>query len=155
MDIRRAYSAFEADCLPTVADRARSAAYGLEILMRAPAQTAAPDWDFPASFDPARGKGWRGPYLESEAVLRINHLAAGQPVAVSGGVEVAVALDPAGKHYRVLGYNNTRGRALVCVGANGALEAVAATGLAADARFEDFFPVNSCGDDIVRTLTLY
>ena len=154
MDIRRAYSAFEADCLPMVADHARIAAYGLEILMRAPLQTAASGWDFPASFDPERGKGWRGKYVESEAVLRINHLAPGQEKVAAGGVEVAAVLDPAGNHYRVLGYNGNRGLALVCVGKNGVLDASAVTGLASDAPFEDFFPENSCGDDIVRTLTL-
>ena len=64
MDICRAFAAFEADYAPTSADRNRIRDYGLEILMD---HNPARGWDSSlGTFDPDRGKGWRGPYIEQQ-----------------------------------------------------------------------------------------
>jgi prepilin-type N-terminal cleavage/methylation domain-containing protein len=133
MDIRRAYAAFEADCVPTKGDRELIAKYGLEILMKYESR----GWSFPASFDPARGKGWRGPYIQQEGTRTVDVSLDTSPnpdvyrgqTTTGGDTDIPVILDPRhdtdadtaeapreDRFYRVL-YEPTSGHlALVYVG---------------------------------------
>lgn len=118
MDIRRAYAAFQADCLPTASDRAQIARYGLAILLNATSDGVS-IWSFPLQFDPQRGKGWRGPYLQQEGTRTIYLNESGQALVGTGPTaEIPVIHDPrytmdankgfAGEHfYRTLMLTNT------------------------------------------------
>ncbi len=87
MDIRRAYAAFQADCLPTANDMNLVGQYGLAILMTTNVALAS-NWSFPLEFDPNRGKGWRGPYLQQEGIRSVYIGEAGQPLTGSGSTAV-------------------------------------------------------------------
>ncbi|MGI6496552.1 MAG: hypothetical protein ACOX5G_10795 [Kiritimatiellia bacterium] len=125
MDIRRAYAAFQADCLPTAADRAQIGRYGLAVLMTTNLAWST-GWSFPMTFDPRRGKGWRGPYLQPEGVRRVYLDEEGQSLAGTGPTaEIPVVHDPrhatdaadaAERFYRVQMRTNTL--YLVYVGAD-------------------------------------
>jgi len=94
MDIRRAYAAFQADCLPTSNDAAQVSRYGLAILMTTNIAWAS-GWSFPLAFDPDRGKGWRGPYLGQEDVRAVYLDEEGQALTGSGPTAaIPVILDP-------------------------------------------------------------
>lgn len=166
MDIRRAFAAFEADCMPTAADRERIGRYGLEILM---AYEAARGWSFPAEFDPARGRGWRGPYLESQGARTVYTEEDGQPLVGSGATAtIPVVHDPRyspnatnaeERFYRVLYEPNSGHLALVYVGANGALECEPNLGASEDTPFRDAFVNHHQAegdgfDDIIQPLGL-
>lgn len=168
MDIRRAFLAFEADCLPNRNDRELIGIYGLEVLMQF-SEEAGKDWSFPDAFDPARKKGWRGPYLHAEGRTSIQ-LSGGQGAGTAA--DVPVVYDPrydtnsaedatrSQRYYRVVRYFHqyeNSGKtisldrlALVFIGANGILDTVPASGM--QATFDSSF-ANS-GDDVVRALTL-
>lgn len=128
MDIRQAYAAFQADCLPTVADQTNYARSGLAILMTTNL-TGGAGLTFPLEFDPARGKGWRGPYLQREGERTIFLHEEGQPTNGTGpAATIPVIFDPrhemesarAGEHYyRVI--RRTNDLYLVYVGADGSL----------------------------------
>ncbi len=94
MEIRRAYAAFQADCIPTAADRDQISRYGLAVLMTTNIAWAA-GWSFPLAFDPNRGKGWRGPYLQREGTRRVYLDEEGQPLTGTGPTaEIPVIHDP-------------------------------------------------------------
>lgn len=128
MDIRRAYAAFQADCLPTAADQTNFARSGLAILMTTNL-TGASGLSFPLEFDAQRGKGWRGPYLQPEGERNVYLHEEGQPTNGSGATAtIPVICDPrygmeavrAGEHYyRVL--RRTNDLHLVYIGADGSL----------------------------------
>lgn len=125
MEIRRAYAAFQADCLPTAADRAQIGRYGLAVLMTTNIAWST-SWSFSMTFDPRRGKGWRGPYLQPEGARRVYLDEEGQPLTGSGPTaEIPVIHDPrhatdaadaAERFYRVQMRTNTL--YLVYVGAD-------------------------------------
>jgi prepilin-type N-terminal cleavage/methylation domain-containing protein len=132
MDIRRAYAAFQADCLPTRSDATNIARYGLAILMTTnlwPNESVW-IWSFPATFAPNRCKGWRGPYLQSEGERVVYIDGNGQPTAGYGSTcSIPVIYDPRHsmdsaladeRFYRVLMRTNTL--FLVYVGENGILD---------------------------------
>lgn len=133
MDIRRAYAAFQADCLPTVSDRTEIARYGLAILLNTTIG-GAPSWSFPLQFDPQRGKGWRGPYLQQEGMRTVYLDEDGQALTGTGPkAEIPVIFDPrytmdanhgyAGEHfYRTQMLTNTL--YLVYVGEDGVFGSV-------------------------------
>lgn len=115
-DIQRAYRRFQADCVPTQADYRLMTSYGLEILFRCEPTRG---WSFPASWNSASGRGWRGPYLQSEGRRDIDITDAdsdgiadspAQPYGVVNVANVPVACTPyvndadghAGDYYRVL-----------------------------------------------------
>lgn len=126
IDIRRAYAAFQADCLPTFADQTNFIRSGLAILMTTNL-TGAENLTFPLEFDPARGKGWRGPYLQREGERTIYLHEEGQPTNGTGPTaSIPVIHDPryemdatrAGEHYyRVI--RQTNELFLVYVGEDG------------------------------------
>lgn len=129
MDIRRAFAAFEADCVPTAADREIIGQYGLEILT---IYEEARGWSFPAAFDPARGRGWRGPYLESQGTRTVYTEEDGQPLTGSGPTAaIPVVHDPryapntpqsGERYYRVLRDPGGGRLALVYLGAGDSLD---------------------------------
>jgi prepilin-type N-terminal cleavage/methylation domain-containing protein len=164
MEIRRAYAAFEADCLPTTADAEKMAQYGLEILMRFESSRG---WSFPESYDPARRKGWRGPYLEAQGTRTVYVNGIGQPLTGSGPTaQIPVVHDPrhgmdaagqAERFYRVLREPTSGHLALVYIGANGTLECEPEPAATAETAFYDAFlnhhQVAGDGfDDIIRPL---
>lgn len=128
MEIRRAYAAFQADCLPTVADKTNFARSGLAILMTTNL-TGAANLTFPLDFDPARGKGWRGPYLQREGERTVYLHEEGQPRTGSGATAtIPVIHDPRHEmggggegeyYYRVI--RQTNELFLVYVGEDGSL----------------------------------
>ena len=67
-DIQRAFQRFKADCLPTQADYKLISRYGLSVLME---HHASLGWDFD-KWDPARNRGWRGPYIHAEDTRQID-----------------------------------------------------------------------------------
>jgi prepilin-type N-terminal cleavage/methylation domain-containing protein len=83
MEIRRAYAAFQADCMPTSNDAVQVSRYGLAILMTTNIAWAS-SWSFPLTFDPHRGKGWRGPYLQREGTRTVYLDEDGQALTGSG-----------------------------------------------------------------------
>jgi prepilin-type N-terminal cleavage/methylation domain-containing protein len=94
MEIRRAYAAFQADCLPTALDRTQIDRYGLAILMTTNIAWTT-SWSFPLAFEPNRGKGWRGPYLQQEGTRTVYLDEAGQALTGSGPTnEIPVIHDP-------------------------------------------------------------
>lgn len=94
MEIRRAYAAFQADCLPSADDKDQIAQYGLAILMTTNVAWSSA-WSFPLSYEPNRGKGWRGPYLQPEGNRTIYWSVAGQPTTGTGPtVSIPVIHDP-------------------------------------------------------------
>jgi prepilin-type N-terminal cleavage/methylation domain-containing protein len=128
MEIRRAYAAFQADCLPTAGDRTQIDRYGLAILMTTNMAWVS-GWSFPLTFDPNRGKGWRGPYLQQEGARTVYLDEEGQPLTGSGPTaEIPVIHDPrhatddashaAERFYRVQMRTNTL--YLIYVGADAA-----------------------------------
>lgn len=62
-DIQRAFQLFYVDCVPSQEDLKRITLYGLEILC---VYDDTRGWSFDKGWDSARGKGWRGPYIQSE-----------------------------------------------------------------------------------------
>jgi len=131
MEIRRAYAAFQADCMPTKTDKAELSTYGLEILVSTNRWSSswADTWSFPERFDPDRGKGWRGPYLRSEGTRIVHMNEPGQPTDGDSAPTTAIPVvhDPRGEgadghYYRVLHEPNGDHLALVFVGENGNLE---------------------------------
>jgi prepilin-type N-terminal cleavage/methylation domain-containing protein len=128
MEIRRAYAAFQADCLPTFADKTNFARSGLAILMTTNL-TGAADLTFPLEYDPARGKGWRGPYLQREGERTVFLHEEGQPTSGSGATAtIPVVHDPRhgmggggmdGYYYRVI--RQTNELYVVYVGEDGSL----------------------------------
>lgn len=128
MEIRRAYAAFQADCLPTASDRAQIDRYGLAILMTTNMAWTT-SWSFPLAFEPNRGKGWRGPYLQQEGTRTVYLDESGQALTGSEPTaEIPVIHDPrhatddvthaAERFYRVQMRTNTL--YLVYVGADAA-----------------------------------
>lgn len=159
--IRQAFARFAADCQPSSADFENFNTHGLAILMRS--DVASLTWSFPLSYDARRGKGWRGPYLESESRRDIDPAQPGQPP--TGAVTVPVILDPRAdmdsgsdlqRYYRVLREPTTGHLALIYIGENGVLDTVinpAAT--AASDFFESFLnhqQASPPGDDLIRPL---
>ena len=121
MDIRRAYAAFEADCLPTCSDKTNFVRSGLAILMTTNF-IGASNLSFPLSFDPNRGKGWRGPYLQQEGSCNVNIHLPGQPT--NGTDSILIIYDPRHdkddeRYYRVL--LRTNDLYLVYIGEDGVL----------------------------------
>ncbi len=143
LDIRRAFAAFESDCVPTAADLVLIGQYGLEILMRYEDR----GWSFPGTYEPARARGWRGPYLESQGTRTVDTSGNGQPLSGSGTV-IPVVHDPRysrnaanadARYYRVL-YEPTSGHlALVFLGAADTLEAAQALDATEDTPFREAF----------------
>jgi prepilin-type N-terminal cleavage/methylation domain-containing protein len=65
-DIQRAFQRFRADCVPSQDDLKLMTKYGLAVLMEYDGYLESGDtWSF-AKWDNAKGKGWRGPYVERE-----------------------------------------------------------------------------------------
>jgi prepilin-type N-terminal cleavage/methylation domain-containing protein len=134
MEIRRSYAAFQADCLPNGDDRDEIARYGLAILMSTNLWDSNWNtvWSFPASFDPRRGKGWRGPYLQEEGRRTVYIDQEGQPLSGAGATNaIPVICDPryaadradalsAERFYRVVMQTNTL--YLVYLGEDGILD---------------------------------
>ncbi len=164
MAIRRAYAAFEADCVPTTVDAQKIGQYGLEILMR---YESSRGWSFPGSFDPARRKGWRGPYLEAQGTRTVYINENGQPLTGSGAMaEIPVVHDSrhgmnatgqAERYYRVLHEPKSGHLALVYIGANGMLECEPDPAATAGTSFYDAFrfhhrSVGNGYDDRIRPL---
>lgn len=155
-DIRSAFAKFDADCVPTSADRALVGQYGLDILMDFDSTLT---WSFPEEFDPDRGKGWRGPYIGQEGQRTVYYGEDGQPQTSDGSTtdtdDIFVITDPHSdddrddKYYRVLYESNNDYLALVYVGENGVLDTtVVSTGTS----FDTCFP--PAGDDVIRQLSL-
>jgi len=172
MDIRRAYAAFEADCVPTKGDRELIGKYGLGILMKYDASmapgTGGEEWSFPASFDPARGKGWRGPYLQQEDTRNVDLTGSGQTYDGVSSDAIPVILDPRHntdasngeeRYYRVLYEPTNRYLALVYVGENGILNCGVVSGLSGGEDFNAAFEYHADAtngneaDDVVRPLS--
>jgi prepilin-type N-terminal cleavage/methylation domain-containing protein len=119
-DIQRAFQRFRADCVPTQADYKRIAQYGLEILCEYEGrEDNLRGWSFDYGWDPAKGKGWRGPYVQMEGTRTVNTTVGangvpavddrGQPES-AGGTEIPVVCTPyvddadghTGDYYRVI-----------------------------------------------------
>jgi prepilin-type N-terminal cleavage/methylation domain-containing protein len=119
-DIQRAFQRFHADCVPTQADYKRIARYGLEILCEYEGrEDNLRGWSFDYGWDAAKGKGWRGPYVQMEdtrtvnTMVRANGVPAvddrGQPES-AGGTVIPVVCTPyvddtdghTGDYYRVI-----------------------------------------------------
>lgn len=112
-DIRRAFQRFHADCVPDQDDCKRITKYGLEILCKC---DPARGWSFPVEWDVAKGKGWRGPYIEREGVRTVNIAATddiaknGQPEGGATTADIPVICTPyvndddgnTGDYYRVI-----------------------------------------------------
>ncbi len=159
--IRQAFAHFAADCQPTSSDFKHFNSHGLAILLRS--DVVSLTWSFPLTYDSRRGKGWRGPYLESESGRDINPAQPGQPP--SGAVNVPVILDPRAdmdsasdlqRYYRVLREPATGHLALVYIGENGILDSsVNPSASAGDAFFDSFLNHRQSsipGDDLIRPL---
>ncbi|NCC53434.1 MAG: type II secretion system protein [Spartobacteria bacterium] len=94
MEIRRAYAAFQADCVPTLADKTNFVRSGLSVLMTTNFPGAS-GLTFPWAFDTDRGKGWRGPYLQREGIRTVFINEQGQPTNGSGPTaSIPVIHDP-------------------------------------------------------------
>jgi prepilin-type N-terminal cleavage/methylation domain-containing protein len=98
-DIQRAFQRFKADCVPQQYDYKLMTRYGLEVLAK---YDSARGWSFADEWDPARRRGWRGPYIESEGTRTVDTTDsdadgvadnAGQPVN-GPGEEVCVVCTP-------------------------------------------------------------
>jgi len=93
-EIQRAFIRFKNDCMLTQDQYDDVAKYGVSVLMKnrnADNDAIFTDWD------DDKGRGWRGPYLVSEGMRRINPNASGQPLSgsgVLGGVFVPVICCP-------------------------------------------------------------
>jgi len=161
--IRQAFARFAADCQPTSADLDHFNTHGLAILMRGDVASLA--WSFPPGYEANRGKGWRGPYLESESRRDIDPALPGQPP--TGSVTVPVILDPrAGtdsgsdlqRYYRVLREPASGHLALIYIGENGVLDtAVNPAATASSDFFEAFLNHQQAtppGDDLIRPLNV-
>jgi prepilin-type N-terminal cleavage/methylation domain-containing protein len=119
-DIQRVFQRFAADCVPTQDDYKLLTRYGLEILCQYKGDQAnTRGWSFDHQWDPAKAKGWRGPYIESEGRRSFDVADrdgdgiadnAGQPLVESTTPEIAVLCTPyvndeddhAGDYYRVI-----------------------------------------------------
>lgn len=162
--IRQAFARFAADCQPTSADFENFNTHGLAILMRS--DVASLTWSFPLSYEARRGKGWRGPYLESESRRDIHPAQPGQP-PTTGAVTVPVILDPRAdmdsgpdlqRYYRVLREPATGHLALIYIGENGVLDTVINPAATAASDFFDSFlshqQASPPGDDLIRPLLI-
>ncbi len=95
-DIRRAFQRFYSDVMPNDAQLEIVRTYGLAPLIAQAHAGAYSSADFP-SWDEAKQRGWRGPYLDAEGTRTI-----------AGVAKVPVILDPYagsagdGHYYRVL-----------------------------------------------------
>jgi prepilin-type N-terminal cleavage/methylation domain-containing protein len=146
MEIRRAFAAFQADCVPNAADRILIGQYGLEILMTFDESRG---WSFPARFNPARGRGWRGPYLESQGRRTVYINESGQPLSGTGSTAIIPvvhdprhtrnALNVAERFYRVLHEPTTGHLALVYLGVTDVLEAAPNSAATAATPFHEAF----------------
>ncbi len=118
-DIQRAFQRFYADCVPGQVDLKHITKYGLAVLMDYEGFLEGGDtWSFPEGWDNARGKGWRGPYLENEGIRTVNIAATSgiadnpaQPAVASGTTaDIKVVCTPyvnddgcyEGSYYRVV-----------------------------------------------------
>ncbi|MFP4175962.1 MAG: type II secretion system protein [Candidatus Brocadiia bacterium] len=73
-DVQKAFQRFQADCVPQTSDYNLISRYGLEILAE---YDDSRGWTFPDEWDPDRGKGWRGPYLQAEGTETVDDSATG------------------------------------------------------------------------------
>lgn len=119
-DIQEAFQRFRADCVPQTSDYKAITLYGLEILAE---YDDSRGWTFPDGWDPDRGKGWRGPYLQAEGTETVDVSATGgladnpgQPMDGSG-TDIPVVYTPfegnsdgqPGDYYRVIPELNDAG----------------------------------------------
>ncbi len=143
--LREAFEKLDADCVLSDDSLLDASRYGLWMLSRRN-HPDDPSKDIP-SYDPDRGRGWRGPYAKEEGEVAVDSSAPGQPEDASAGVNVPVFKDPYSGYYRVLIPRNGEPSriALVCVGPDGTLDTT-------PDDVDSFGNLKAGGDDMVVRL---
>jgi hypothetical protein len=112
--IKKAFSRLYSDCVIDDTRLNDAALYGVWGLFSLTHPDEGDDFE---RYNYDRGKGWRGPYAESEGTININPFVAGQS---SGSVSVPIFKDPYGGYYRVMIPQGEKPIkiALICTGKN-------------------------------------